>query len=252
MSDSEIIRYMFVSKATRRIREILEILRQTGAGWLIAILLIGLFVCFFGHWFRRVLPFFVGLAVGFAMSCILKDILASGGKVTPGRLSDGITLFINRVKELGLGYIRSIFRINSPKTVTLIIICSLVCACLGALLYRLTIPACLAVLIYTFASISLFQSEHVTLYSVVIAVVSFAVLALFYNQLFILFSAAAGAACVGFVIASTDSVALTIIYIVAVVLFAAGAALQFIQYSKRRRAIMEKKSISGKPARDLT
>jgi hypothetical protein len=149
-------------------------------------------------------------------------------------------------------YLRSIFEINSSKTVTLIIICSLVCACLGALLCRLTIPVCLAVLIYTFASIFMFQSEHVTLYSAVIATVSFAVLVLFYNQLFIVFSAAAGAACVGFVIASTDSVALTIIYIVAVVLFASGAAFQFIQFRKRRRAIMEKKSISGKPARDLT
>ena len=76
MSDSEIIRYMFVSKATRRINEILELLKQTGTGWLIVILFAGLFVCFFGRWFRRILPFFVGLAVGFAGACIMKDILA--------------------------------------------------------------------------------------------------------------------------------------------------------------------------------
>lgn len=237
MSDGEIIRYMLDSKATRRINEILELLKQTGAGWLIVILLAGLFVCFFGHWFRRILPFFVGLAIGFAGACIMKDILASGGRISLGRLNDEISLFISRVKELGVGYLKSIIRISSGKMVAIIIISSIVCACIGALLYRLTIPVCLAVLIYTFASIFLFQSEHVTLYSVVIAVVVFTVLALFYNQLFILFSAAAGAACIGFVIASTDSVALTIVYIVAAVLFAAGSLFQYILFrAKRQRA----------------
>ena len=44
MSDSEIIRYMFVSKAIRRINEIIELLKQTGTGWLIVILFAGLFV----------------------------------------------------------------------------------------------------------------------------------------------------------------------------------------------------------------
>ncbi len=247
MSDSEIIRYMFVSKATRRMREILEILRQTGAGWPVILLLAGLIVCFFGHRFKRVLPFFIGLAAGFAMSCILKDILAGGGRITLDKLSNGITLFVNRVKELGFGYIRSIFEISSNKTVIILIICSLACACIGALLYKLTIPVCLGVLIYSFARIILYESEHVQLYSILISASSFAVLALFYNQLFILSTAAAGATCVGFVTASTDLVALTVTYIIAIVLFAAGAAFQFIQfYRRRKRAIEKKKTKVGK------
>ncbi len=235
MSDSEIIRYMFVSKATRRINEILELLKQTGTGWLIVILFAGLFVCFFGRWFRRILPFFVGLAVGFAGACIMKDILAGGGRITLGRLNDEISLFMSRVKELGIGYLKSIFRISSGKTVAIIIASSIVCACLGALLYRLTIPVCLAVLIYTFASIFLFQSAHVTLYSVIIAAVCFAVLCLFYNTLFIVFSAAVGAACAGFVLASTEWIAPAIISIVAALLFVAGMLFQFVPFRKRRR-----------------
>lgn len=233
MSDSEIIRYMFVSKATMRINEILELLKQTGAGWLIVILLAGLFVCFFGHWFRRILPFFVGLAIGFAGACIMKDILAGGGRITLGRLNDEISLFISRVKELGVGYLKSIFRISSGKTVAIIIISSIVCACLGALLYRLTIPVCLAVLIYTFANIFLFQSVNVTLYSVIIAAFCFMVLCLFYNTLFIVFSAAAGAVCVGFVLASTDLIATSIIFIVVALLFTSGTTIQFVRFHTR-------------------
>ncbi|MCR4621578.1 MAG: hypothetical protein K5663_05790 [Clostridiales bacterium] len=241
MSDIEMIRYMFVSKATRRINMILEALRQTEACWLIAIVIIGLTICFFGHYLRRVLPFFIGLAFGFAVSCIVKNLVAGGGKITLDRVNSEITKLVNRIKELGGGYLKSIIAGSGIKTWILYIIGGLACACLGALLYRFTVPICLSVLIYTFASIFMFRSEHVLLYSICIAAVSFAVLCLFYNHLFILFSAAAGAAGVGFVIASTDSVAMTLTYIVAIALFFAGAVFQLIWFYKRRKRAKEKK-----------
>ena len=244
---SEMISYMFVSKANRRISEILELLRQTGAGWLIACVLAGLAICFFGHYLRRVLPLLVGLVLGFAISCIMKKVLAGGGKFTAESLSNEIKVFITDIKEQGFGYIKTIFYQSSVKMLTISIFGALVCAALGALLYRITLPLCISVLVYSFATIFLFQSEHVQLYSILIGAGSFAVLALFYNQLFILSTAAAGAACVGFVIASTDLVALTVTYIIAIVLFAAGAAFQFIQfYRRRKRAMEKKKSRAGK------
>ncbi len=238
---SEMISYMFVSKANRRISEILELLRQTGAGWLIICVLAGLAICFFGQYLRRVLPLLLGLVLGFAISCIMKRVLAGGGKFTIERLSNEINVFITDIKEQGFGYIKTFFSQSSAKMLTVLIFGALVCAVLGALLYKITLPLCISVLVYSFATIFLFQSEHVQLYSILIGAGNFAVLALFYNQLFILSTAAAGAACVGFVIASTDSVALTVVYIIAIVLFSTGTVFQFIWCNKRRKCTKEKK-----------
>ena len=240
---SEMISYMFVSKANRRISEILELLRQTGAGWLIVYVLAGLAICFFGHYLRRVLPLLVGLVLGFAICCIMKRLLAGGGKFTTERLSNEINVFITDVKEQGFGYIKTFFHQSSVKMLTVSIIGALVCATLGSLLYRITLPLCISVLVYSFATIFLYESANVQFYSILIAVGSFVVLALFYNQLFILSTAAAGAACVGFVIASTDIVALTVTYFIAIILFVIGAAFQFIQFYRRRKRSMEKKRL---------
>ena len=246
MTEEEILRYILKSKTTRQIDSILEALGQTGAGWLIVFAIVAMAVCFFGYKLRRALPFLIGLAVGFAMSCILNKLIVSNDKITLELLNTEITEFINRVKTEGSGFFKTVAQAYCFKSIAIPIISAVVFAYLSALLYRIMMPLYLGVLAHTFAGILLFQSEYVAVYSILIAVGCFLLLLLFYNPFFILLTAASGAAWIGLEITALELFETNVMYIIAVALFALSAACQFVLVYRKQMRKRKKKARAAK------
>ena len=253
--NDELLEYIIKSKSTRQVNEILESLRQTATGWLIIYVVAALALCFFGYRLRRVLPFFVGLAFGFAMSCILNKLIVSGDRITIDSLNAEISSFITSVKAQGSGFLKTFVEEYRFKSLAIPITSALTCACLSVLLYKFTMAAFFGVLAYSFAGIYFIGTENAVLYSILIGAGCFLLLLLFYNIFFILFTAAAGAAVISLVIASTESVETKTVYIIAGALCAIGAAAQYAQFFirqrrlKRKRAAAKAKGVNNKKAK---
>ena len=234
----EMLKYILTSKATRQINAALEALRQTDVEWLILYAVLGLVICFFGYTFRRFLPFLIGLTLGFAVSCILNKLRVNGNEITIERLNSEISEFIAKVKAEGSGFLKTFADAYYFKSLAIPIICALVCACLGALMYKLTLSLCIGALVQSFASIMLYKSENVLLYSILIALGSFILFRAFYSIFFILLTAASGATCIGFIATAKEITEGDQSYILSGALLALGAACQFfllIRNWKRRK-----------------
>ena len=247
MSD-EILRYILKSKATRQMDFVLQALNQTDTGLLVIYVLIALTLCLFGHTFRRVLPFLIGLAAGFTFSCILNKLRISGAGITLEGINSGLSDFIARVRLEGSAFLKiaaSEYGFDSPLIPAA---AALVCGCLGALFYKFTMALFVGVLANAFAGIALLQSENATLYSVLIGAGSFILFLLLYHILFILLTAASGAGFIGLILTAKELVSETYVYVISGALCAIGIALQlflFVRWHKR----LKKKRLMKKRAR---